>query len=206
MVAIGSPLSLSNTITSGIVSSVHRPSEELGIFHRQMSYIQTDAAISFGNSGGPLMNLNGEAIGINSMKITAGISFAIPIDYAKDFLRKVEQRRAGKGPQDVKEGSTRRYMGVTMISLTHDMLLELQQRGENLPYFVQHGVLIYKVVVGSPAYIGGLQAGDIITHVNDEPVHSSKTVYSALEKSGSLILKVVRNGVLLAMKVTPQDV
>ena len=109
-------IALSNTITTGVVSTVARDQKELGIRGRNVpEYIQTDATITFGNSGGPLINLDGEAIGVNSMKITPGISFAIPIDYAKEFLRKCQQRKLGKLPKD---NSRRRFMGIKMIAIT----------------------------------------------------------------------------------------
>ncbi|KAK1125855.1 hypothetical protein K0M31_005393 [Melipona bicolor] len=202
VVAIGSPLALSNTITSGVISSVNRQSQELGLLNKQMAYIQTDAAITFGNSGGPLVNLDAEAIGINAMKVTSGISFAIPIDYAKDFLKKAEMRRKGR---DSQFGTKTQYIGVTMLTLTPDLFFELQKKLKGVPYNIRRGVLIYKVNEGSPAHLGGLQAGDIITHVNDEEIESSASIYKAVESSRILRMTVIRGLEVLHLRIEPEE-
>nr|XP_049704983.1 serine protease HTRA2, mitochondrial-like [Helicoverpa armigera] len=196
VVAMGSPLALSNTVTAGVVSSTQRASEELGLRGKDMVYIQTDAPITFGNSGGPLVNLDGEAIGINSMKVTSGISFAIPIDYVKEFLAK----RTTKSPQ-----VSRRYLGITMLSLTPNILMELRMRNPEMPTDIEHGILVWKVIIGSPAYNGGLQPGDIVTSINNKPVRTASDIYMLLENtSGSLRIEVVRGRQRIALTVTPE--
>lgn len=210
VVAMGSPLALSNTITAGVVSSVHREGSELGLGHKNMDYIQTDAAITFGNSGGPLVNLDGEVIGINSMKVTAGISFAIPADYAKEFLDTARKQKSrgwfGSGSAAGEaEKKRRRYIGVTMLTLTPSIVLELQQRQSDFPSGVTRGVFIWRIVVGSPAHNGGLQPGDVVTAINGQDVKSANDLYRAVENSTELRLVVMRRNKKLALTVVPQD-
>lgn len=202
VVAIGSPLALSNTVTSGVVSSAQRASDELGLRGKDMVYIQTDAAITFGNSGGPLVNLDGEAIGVNSMKVTPGISFAIPIDYVKDFLK---QSRGGRKSADLPK---KLYLGITMLTLTPQIMNELSQRHElMLPNDLKGGVLVYKVLIGSPAYSGGLQPGDIVTHIDGQPIKSANDVYTVLQqtKAKELKMSVSRHGRNINLIVVPED-
>ncbi|XP_075148125.1 HTRA2-related serine protease [Haematobia irritans] len=206
VVALGSPLALSNTVTAGVISSTQRPSQELGLGNRDINYLQTDAAITFGNSGGPLVNLDGEAIGVNSMKVTAGISFAIPIDYVKLFLAKVSERRKTIGKGGKQQYPAKRYMGITMLTLTPDILNELKSRSQNVPPNLTHGVLVWKVILGSPAHIGGLSPGDIVTHINGKEITTSSDVYEVLgANSKSLDLTIYRGLKRMTVSVTPED-
>ncbi|XP_016950354.1 serine protease HTRA2, mitochondrial [Drosophila biarmipes] len=205
VVALGSPLALSNTVTAGVISSTQRASQELGLRNRDINYLQTDAAITFGNSGGPLVNLDGEAIGVNSMKVTAGISFAIPIDYVKVFLERAAERRK-KGSAYKTGYPVKRYMGITMLTLTPDILFELKSRSQNMPSNLTHGVLVWKVIVGSPAHSGGLQPGDIVTHINKKEIKNSSDVYDALaDNSKNLDMVILRGVKQMHVTITPED-
>jgi len=202
VIALGSPLALSNTITTGVVSNIARPPDELGLRGKDIAeYIQTDATITFGNSGGPLINLDGEAIGINSMKVSPGISFAIPIDYAKEFLRRsAETQKKGGGGH-----LTRRYLGITMLPLNHQIIGELRKRNQ-LTVNLTHGILIYRVVENSPAHQAGLRPGDIVTHINESPVHGTRDVYKVLEAPGEVVLTLVNTmGKVVSVRVRPEE-
>ncbi|XP_017270691.1 serine protease HTRA2, mitochondrial isoform X3 [Kryptolebias marmoratus] len=201
VVAMGSPFALRNTITSGIVSSAQRGSKELGLSNSNMEYIQTDATIDFGNSGGPLINLDGEVIGINTMKVTAGISFAIPSDHVRRFLDQAAKRKTSRF---VESGTKPRYIGVMMLTLTPSIIAELKIRDRSFPN-VTHGVLIHRVIAGSPANRAGMLPGDVVVEINGVKVKTSEEIYKAVRSSSSNIaLLVRRENELLQLRVTPE--
>ncbi|CAJ1073571.1 serine protease HTRA2%2C mitochondrial-like isoform X1 [Xyrichtys novacula] len=200
VVAMGSPFALRNTITSGIVSSVQRGSKELGLSNPNMEYIQTDAAIDFGNSGGPLINLDGEVIGINTMKVTAGISFAIPSDRLRLFLDQAAKKKASWfGESETK----RRYIGVMMLTLTQSIIAELKLRDPSFPD-VSHGILIHRVIMGSPADRAGMRSGDIVLEINGVKVNTSEEIYQAVRSSDKITMVVQRGNELTRLHMTPE--
>ncbi|XP_043111788.1 serine protease HTRA2, mitochondrial-like [Puntigrus tetrazona] len=201
VVAMGSPFSLTNTITSGIVSSAQRGSRELGLSNSNIDYIQTDATIDFGNSGGPLINLDGEVIGINTMKVTAGISFAIPSDRVRIFLeRAADKRKSWFGESESKQ----RYIGVIMLTLTPSIIKELKMRDISFSN-VSHGVFIQHVISGSPADRAGVKPGDVVVEINGSKVNFSEDIYSAVRTSDSLNMVVRRGPDLLILHMTPEQ-
>lgn len=158
VLAVGSPFNLSSTVTAGIVSAKNRSAEGQGQFQR---FIQTDAAINPGNSGGPLVNMAGEVIGINTAIYTGGhgfegVGFAMPSNVV-----------IGVYNQLVSSGKvTRGAIGITFEDeLSQNPVL---MKALGAPY----GIVVEATDPGSPAEKAGLQAGDVISSVNGQPVHS----------------------------------
>lgn len=200
VVAMGSPLTLENTITAGIVSSVHRPSEQLGLHHRpDMEYVQTDAPITTGNSGGPLVNLDGEVIGVNTMTAGPGISFAIPSDIARNFVEnanKTVTRRAT---------AIKYAIGINMLSLTPNMIRLIRFRNL-LPKNITHGVFLAYVWPNGAAAQAGLKQGDVIVRIDGKDIHSTKEVYEMVRTGERLVMEVVRESHWMTVTVTPEPV
>ncbi|KAJ7305203.1 hypothetical protein JRQ81_011112 [Phrynocephalus forsythii] len=202
VVALGSPFSLQNTVTTGIVSSTQRDGKELGLKDSDMEYIQTDAIINYGNSGGPLVNLDGEVIGMNTLKVTAGISFAIPSDRIRQFLEDSHNRQA-KGKSKTKK----KYLGLRMLPLTFNLIRELRRRDRNFPDLVPGvGVYVYEVIQGTAAASAGLEDGDVIIAINGKTVTSTRDVTDVVQNSDTLAIVVRRGNEDIILTVTPDEI
>uniref|UniRef100_A0A3B4WGB1 Serine protease HTRA2, mitochondrial n=1 Tax=Seriola lalandi dorsalis TaxID=1841481 RepID=A0A3B4WGB1_SERLL len=203
VVAIGSPFALQNTVTTGIVSTAQRDGKELGIKDSDMDYIQTDAIINYGNSGGPLVNLDGEVIGINTLKVTAGIAFAIPSDRISRFLTE-SQTKHSKGCAFVLFSEVkRRFLGIRMLTITDHLIAELKRHNPDFPD-VSSGVLVKQVIPNSAAEKGGILESDVIVKLNGQPVETTEDIREALQGERPLLLEIRRGNDDLLFNIHPQ--
>jgi Do/DeqQ family serine protease len=188
-IAIGNPLGLDNTVTTGIVSATGRSSRQVGAPDQRVRFVQTDAAINPGNSGGPLLNAAGEVIGINTAIIQGaqGIGFAIPVNTAKNIADRL-----------IAEGKVQHpYLGIQMVDLTPEMRQNINTDPElNLTVNQDEGVLIVRVMPNSPADRAGLRSGDIISQINNQSIKDSNSVQQAVDAStiGARLPMAVRRG------------
>ncbi|MBW1615357.1 MAG: Do family serine endopeptidase [Deltaproteobacteria bacterium] len=191
VIAIGSPFGLEHTVTAGIVSAKGRvigsgPYDD---------FIQTDASINFGNSGGPLINMNGEVIGINTAIIAGGngIGFAIPMNLAGDIIRQLKEHGE----------YARGWLGVQIQNLTEE-LAEYKGLKDT------KGVLIGKVFPGDPADKAGIKANDIIVQADGKKIETSRELSATIAgiKAGkSVDITVLRNGVkkIFTVKIAKRE-
>ncbi|MBU1206284.1 MAG: PDZ domain-containing protein [Proteobacteria bacterium] len=179
-IAIGSPFGLEKTVTVGVISAKGSAGFGTGTYE---DFIQTDASINPGNSGGPLVNIDGEVIGINAMIIWPGqgIGFAIPINLAKKIM--TELIETGK--------VTRPWVGISVQDLTPELKKSFNLKGEEV------GALISQVYEGSPAEKAGLDTGDIIIEIDGVKVESSQDVVREVLKKNvgqKIQIVVLRDG------------
>jgi Do/DeqQ family serine protease len=187
VLAIGNPIGLSHTVTHGIVSATSR--QQLGIAPLE-DFIQTDAPINFGNSGGALIDSSGALIGINTAIVAKnlgveGIGFAIPVNMVRGVLSDIiEHGRVIRG-----------WIGIVPEDISDEQAAQLG--------LAQGGVLIANLYVGSPGQEAGLQPGDLILAINGATLHSAQDALARIanEKPGSpLTIKVLRGSRTLEVK------
>lgn len=199
-IAIGNPLGLDNTVTTGIISATGRSSNQVGVPDKRVNFIQTDAAINPGNSGGPLIDERGAVIGMNTAIIRGaqGIGFAIPINRA----RQIAEQLVTKGRAD------HAFVGVRMVKLTPELKQQINEDpNSNTKMGLDAGVLIVQVVPRSPAAEAGLRPGDTVFQIDGKVVEDPSEVQQMVEAAGagrSLSFAVNRNGQNLSITVKPQ--
>jgi len=200
-IAIGNPLGLDNTVTVGIISATGRTSNEVGVPDKRVGFIQTDAAINPGNSGGPLLNAQGEVIGMNTAIIggAQGLGFAIPINTADRLAEQLINTGKVEHP----------YLGIQMVTLTPEIAAEVEQeKGEQFQLKDQVGVLVMRVLPDSPAAAAGLKPGDLIQKIKDKPIATAEDVQDqvALSQVGTALpLSILREGKPQTIAVIPGE-
>ena len=182
VVAIGNPFGVGQTVTSGIISALGRSGLNLENYE---NFIQTDAAINSGNSGGALINLQGELVGINTAILAAGggnvgIGFAIPINMVDSMIT-----------QFIEHGEIKRgVLGISGGELSSDL-------AKNFGYNSTHGAFVQQVFADSAAQKAGIKAGDIIIKLDDQPIKTFSELRAKIGTKGAgteVELEIVRNG------------
>lgn len=196
VVAIGNPmgLELQGTITVGVISALNR-TVDVSYSDRRLNLIQTDAAISPGNSGGALVNYESEVIGINSAKMAQteveGIAFAIPSNIVQSVINEIMTKGYVSRP----------YLGVTIFDKPTAARYGYQLN-------IDEGVYVFQVALNSPAGVAGLQRGDIILKIDDKEVNSVVDIRTdiAQRKIGDTVkLLIDRDGTQLTLDITLQE-
>ena len=209
VVAIGNALGqFQNTVTSGIISGFGRSVNAGGAgqagTETLLNLFQTDAAINEGNSGGPLVNINGEVIGINTA-VAGGaenIGFAIPIDDVKGLIQSVKEKGKLERP----------YLGIRYVALTDDYAYQLNLSIKRGAYIIPSAAGRPSILPNSPAEKAGLKEKDIITKINDNPIDEDNSLTSLVGKHAvgeELNLLVVRDGkeqtIKIKLEAAPQN-
>lgn len=206
VIAVGSPLGseYATSVTQGIISAKNRTisvPDENGNATTQATVIQTDAAINPGNSGGPLVNMQGQVIGINSMKLSQstdgtaveGMGFAIPSDEVVSIINQLVKNGKIERPQ----------LGIRVVSVNE--LTDYGRRQLNLPSNVKSGVYVASVTSSGSAARGGMKAKDIITKIDGKEINDVVSLHTTLysHKIGQTIqVQVLRNGKTQNLNIT----
>ncbi len=190
-IAVGNPFGLENTVTLGIVSNLNRNVSQLGISGKRLDLIQTDAAINPGNSGGPLLNSEGNVVGINTLVRSgpgAGLGFAIPINRARTIAQQLVERGRASHP---------------MVGVGLSPVPSARSGEANSP-----GAVIRSVVPGGPAARAGLKVDDVIVSVEGLPIAGPAEVVSAIDRHGvgrPITLGLIRGDSRIELAVTPVE-
>ncbi|OYT71966.1 MAG: 2-alkenal reductase [Armatimonadetes bacterium JP3_11] len=197
VIAVGNPFGLGTTVTAGIVSALNRSLEGAGV---PSGFIQTDAAINQGNSGGALADSRGRLIGINTaifspVGANVGIGFAIPVNRVKQVIREIlEHGSVGQA-----------WIGISYADISDPQIRRFLQ--ERLPEvrFPANGMFIDGVVANSPARSAGIQPGDVITHLNGRPLRTIEDMQNFMRRAKpgqQITLRIWRDGQTIDIKIT----